>query len=646
MNLLRAIRLPFALLATAAATLPLAESRAEDLCITAERDGNVFFPRVSPTGDLVCYCLGDKEGIAIWVSKLDGSEARRVTPPLMGALYPKWSRDGTRVGFRSYSHGGNHLWHVSADGGELTRVSDGATCESYDWSPDGKRFVWSSYRGSTQNLWISSAEGGQPRRLTGSTQESMNPQWSPSGDVIVFRRYGDDNMALWAISPEGGDERRLTKSGLRYEIPIWSPDGTRLVAVARNGRDEPMGIWMIDVEGNETQLVADGDFHYSPAWAPDGKSVFFQSNRLGQPGIWQVDVNTRELKRALGDGIGYDAFAVAGEGSEIVYQRGKYTGGQFFYDVETGARSPVSLGGAIRVSADGRWAAYQSYRSGNQDIWALPLDKSDGEPVQITRYPGADHDPSWSPDGKRVAYVSDAATQDIWIASLEGGEPELLVGGPREEFQPMWSPDGRFIAFSSDRGDGGPSLWLCRVEDKSIAPVAEGRFVWVHSWSPDGASIVYTAFSEELGNPELHRYWVDSGEREIVAGGGYAFRGVFSPDAGSYVYEHMNDEVDLYLRDFESGSTVQLTDDPGFESSPVWSGDGRFLYFSTATGLFRRDGQTGERQAIFDAAKGRRVLWSNADGSRILFQEDESKANLYVARIEADPKSIAAAGER
>src|SRR5690606_36024553 len=133
---------------------------------------------------------------------------------------------------------------------------------------------------------------------------------------------------------------------------------------------------------------------------------------------------------------------------------------------------------------------------------------------------GSDRDPSWAPDGKRLVYVSDGQSQDIWMASLEGGEPELLVGGPREEFQPDWSPDGRYVAFFSDRADAGAGLWLCRVEDRSLVSITDGRYAWDHCWSPDGKSIVYTVFSQELGNPELHRYWVDTGERDIVASGG------------------------------------------------------------------------------------------------------------------------------
>src|SRR5690606_4848656 len=144
---------------------------------------------------------------------------------------------------------------------------------------------------------------------------------------------------------EGGEERRLTKSALRYEIPTWSPDGSRLVAAAREGRDQPSGLWLVDVEGNETPLLADGSDHQNPSWSPDGKYVFFQSRRDGQPAIWRIDVETRELRRALGDGGGYDTFGVAGDGDAILYQRGAFNGGTFFYDIETGERAPVSLGG-------------------------------------------------------------------------------------------------------------------------------------------------------------------------------------------------------------------------------------------------------------------------------------------------------------
>jgi TolB protein len=139
------------------------------------------------------------------------------------------------------------------------------------------------------------------------------------------------------------------------------------------------------------------------------------------------------------------------------------------------------------LSAAGQLLVFSAERGGNSDIYVAALDGTGLR--RLTTGPGADFDPSWSPDRRQVAYRCQLGTSsDICIVGLDGAAPVDVTNTPGDEWSPAWSPDGRWIAFFSDRADLG-SLWLMRPDGSDAHRLVGGGEY--PAWSPDGRLVAY-----------------------------------------------------------------------------------------------------------------------------------------------------------
>jgi len=146
---------------------------------------------------------------------------------------------------------------------------------------------------------------------------------------------------------------------------------------------------------------------------------------------------------------------------------------------------------SMTLSPDGRWLYFDSDRSGNADIYRMPL--GGGEPQQLTTSPADDFSPNVSPDGRWVAFHSlRFGTRDIFVMSAEGGEAQRVTDDPGEEGLPIWSPDGRSLSYQLTGTDTRDGLYvISRDESGRWGPP---RQVWSHPnagrWSPDGRALL------------------------------------------------------------------------------------------------------------------------------------------------------------
>lgn len=160
--------------------------------------------------------------------------------------------------------------------------------------------------------------------------------------------------------------------------------------------------------------------------------------------------------------------------------------------VEPLTRGAQSIEG-LALSDDGRWMAFDSDRSGNQDLYRMPIDG--GEPERVTTNPADDFMPHWSPDGSTLAFYEFGADgiRRLRTIAASGGEAAPVVVTPEVQRFPAWSPDGRSLAFFSE-GPGSDGVFrVSRTEDGSWGPAVQrtrdgGREM---RWSPDGREILY-----------------------------------------------------------------------------------------------------------------------------------------------------------
>jgi TolB protein len=148
----------------------------------------------------------------------------------------------------------------------------------------------------------------------------------------------------------------------------------------------------------------------------------------------------------------------------------------------------VVMPAGAAAPAPGPLVAFSAERGGNGDVYVAALDGTGLR--RLTTTPGADFDPSWSPDRRRIAYRCQVGTSsDICIVGLDGGPPVDVTNTPGDEWSPAWSPDGRWIAFFSDRADRG-SIWSMHPDGSGAHRLIPGGEY--PAWSPDGHLIAYS----------------------------------------------------------------------------------------------------------------------------------------------------------
>ena len=258
----------------------------------------------------------------------------------------------------------------------------------------------------------------------------------------------------------------------------------------------------------------------------------------------------------------------------------------------------------VCVDAQGQ-IAFVSRRDGNSEIYVMGTDG--GNRRRLTNNPANDHSPSWSPDGKRIAFVSNRdghvhpihrfPTSEIYVMDADGGNPQNLTNDPHDDRDPSWSPDGNRIAFMSRRdgnseiyvmdADGGNPQNLTNNADPNGHPNDEDP-----SWSPDGAHIVFRARRKghvvhNLDTTyEVYVMDADGGnEQRLTNNRNNELAPVWSPDGSRIAF--MSDRkgegdaanFDIYMMDADGGNQQKLTNNRAWDGSPSWSPDGERIAF-------------------------------------------------------------------
>jgi TolB protein len=250
-------------------------------------------------------------------------------------------------------------------------------------------------------------------------------------------------------------------------------------------------------------------------------------------------------------------------------------------DVQTPAWSP-----------DGRKLAFVSRRDGNSEIYVMNADGSDQE--NLTRQSASDSDPNWSRDGRRIVFVSRRdGNSEIYVMNADGSGLRNLTRAPSDDLDPAWSPDGRAIAFVQEcmprPGDpqwrcGGTYLYVVNADGSGLRRLTTVRgHALTPSWSADGKTIRYggyLVYADGSGRKKLHevRIWTN---RNI------ALDGVWSPDgqriaavsvAHSPIEGRNPTKLGLWVTNAD-GSNARRVAAKATEGDPAWSPDGRRIAF-------------------------------------------------------------------
>jgi len=561
------------------------------------------YPDVSATQITFVYA-GD-----IWVAPKNGGSAVRLSSPRGEELFPKFSPDGNTIAFSGNYDGNVDIYTMPASGGMPRRITyHGATDRMVAWYPDGKSLLLASGRFSERDrynkLFKVSAEGGMPEQLPLPYGEfgAVSPDgkllaYTPiSVDFRTWKRYrGGMNPDIWLFDLENKTSKNLTQSPADDSIPMWS--GKTMYFLSDRDASQRHNIWSLDTRtGAARQITFFKDFDVQfPSIGPKD-IVFSQGDRL-----WLLDLATLKAKTV-------DITVVTDEAT-LKPRQVNVSGFIHTYDVSpSGKRMVLETRG---------------------DVFTVP--KEYGFVRNLTRSSGvSERYPSWSPDGKQVAYFSDRSGEYQLCLRAEDGSGEettLTKLGEGFRYRPQWSPDSKKIAFI----DQSMTLWLYDIDKKSTTQV--DKMLWLYhgelvrfsvSWSSDSRWLTY-AGDLDSGNNAVVIYDTRESKRHQVTSGFYSDSApVFDP-AGKYLY-------------FRSGRTFK----------PVYSDiDSTWIYPKTqnlfvvplrkeiASPLAPRNDEEGEKKADEKKSDDKKTEEKKTDEAK----KSETKKDDGKDAAKADEKS-------
>jgi dipeptidyl aminopeptidase/acylaminoacyl peptidase len=344
-------------------------------------------------------------------------------------------------------------------------------------------------------------------------RDVSQPELSPDGQWVAYavrtRMLKEDKneQRLWMVSTHGGDAIPLTAEGVSSSHPRWSPDGKYLAfSSARNGGKNQ--VWLLDRRGGEGQKLTDvaqgiGDFE----WSPDStRLVLVLQDPKPEDAEAAKDKDKPAAKPKTPPPFVVDRLQFKQDTVGYLDHRRDHL---YIFDVASKKITQITSGdfddNEPTWSPDGKSLAFTSNRSTpdpdrnyNTDIWVVAADNTDkgAHLTQVTTNPGPDRSPAWSPDGKWIAFVTQTdikamiyATHHLAIAPSTGGEAKILtMAFDRSVRRPRFSPDGRAIYFIAD-DDGMQNLCRVAVTGGEVArPIGSRLNVNFFSLGKDGAS--------------------------------------------------------------------------------------------------------------------------------------------------------------
>jgi len=551
------------------------------------------------------------------------AQASAVVPLLLQS--PTVSRTGI-----AFVYGGD-IWTVGRRGGEARRLVTGYGLASAPFfSPDGRTIAFSADYDGNVNVFTVPASGGEPTRVTYHPGADVVIGWTPDGQSVLFRSGRNsptDATQAYEISPHGGFARALPLPDV--SAGSYSSDATHFAYVPNNqwepfwqgyrgGQTTP--IWIANLANSSVVAIPRSNSNDRfPMWV--GESIYFVSDRGGSYALYAYDTRSHTVRQVVANRHGFDIISASANDGEIVYS-------QFdsihLYDPRSGTQREIPI--AIRadmpqvrphweaagaqiqnagISPSGVRAVFEAHG----DIFTVPAEH--GSTRNLTQTPGIEErSPAWSPNGKWIAYFSDAGGEyALHVRDQLGLQPErvyALEPHPSFYYSPLWSPDSKKIAYA-DKHLGIYVIDLSETHPRAVK-IGEQPYEGFGpnpldaSWSPDSR---YLAYSKELPN-FLHA---------------------------------------IFTYDTIARATHQITDGMSDSTSPAFDRSGKYLYFlsSTDTGLaaYGLDMESDERPVTNNVYAA--VLQSSIASPIAPRSDDEATSSDEPVRQAASPRPRRAA---
>src|SRR3989304_5956605 len=433
------------------------------------------------------------------------------------------------------------------------------------------------------------------KRITDGSSIDYHPEFSPDGKQIVFIKKTDNtekmkkgefwhktpySLNLWLMNSDGKNRRQLTSGTVQDFAPRFTPDGKSVFFVSnrRNGRWD---IWSVNTDGSSLNRITETEgntglwerSHY-PFPTPDGKGMVFIIYKKSHGSVWYKDMESGNIRRITSGGFGDDFPMVSPDGKEIIFK---------------------------------------STRQGNGDIWSIDSSGKNYRRLTFEDYP--EFYPAWSPDGTKVSYVTHkGGIFDVWLMDRDGRNKKKLTKylskgawGLRFDYNDLteagyyhvsWHPDGTKLALTTWEPDKKESYLTMLDFGKDISKVVEelpeeketlpeytligekdltGGGDWDDfgpSFSPDGKTIIFA--SNRKGNWNIWSIGIDGiGLKQLTNGDDDDLAPVYSPDGKEIAFLKSSKELlsayDIWVMKSDGSGARQVTEGFKVISYPAWN---------------------------------------------------------------------------
>lgn len=514
-----------------------------------------------------------------------------------------------------FSYAGD-LYSIQSGGGIARKLTSHPGTEMFPkFSPDGKTIAFSAqYDGNTE-VYIMPAEGGIPKRITytatlgrDDVSDRMGPNnivlgWAPDGKHVIYRSrattFNDFKGMLWKAPLNGDLSEQIPLSSAGWAS--YNDDGSKLYfnKVFREFRTwkyyrggQADDIWSIDFKSGKLENLTQHAAQDIMPMHHQGK-IYFASDRDRIMNLFEYDPATKQTKK-LTNFTEYDVKFPSIHNGLIAFENAGYI---YTYEITTQKQTKVTVQiredfavgrnqlvdaskfiSSANISPDGKRAVFGA----SGDVFTVPAEK--GTIRNLTHSPGAhDRNVSWSPNGRWIAYISDQTGEDeLYMQEQDGSKEAVTIssGGGSYKYGMKWSPDSRFILLS----DRSNELYYYDIthKKKTLVIKSDEWEITDFNWSPDSKWLAYTMPSQQ-GNSRIILYSIESKEH------------------------------------------IQATDGWYDAQSPVFSADGKFLYFSSDRTYNPIYSQSEWNHAYVDLSKLYVLHLTSSTSSLYKLENDEVK---------------------
>ncbi len=501
-------------------------SLALSLCVLAGSAGSLRGQEVRPHAGMLRYPDVSQSHIVfsyandLWIAPKGGGSATKLSSPSGPEALARFSPDGQTVAFSGNYDGGRDLYTVPVAGGAPHRVTHHPSAEWLtDWTTQGELlFFQNGLAGlarQTQILTVSPA-GGLPTRLP--VPYGANGAISPDGEWLAYtphtidtrtwKRYrGGMATDIWLYNLRTNESRRITEWEGTDSIPMWH--GTRVFYLSDGGPEHRLNIWSYDTANGRREQVTEFEEYdckfpsVGPGDSGEGEIVFQNG-----AGLYLLDLGTGRSERVT--------VTIPGDRPKI-------------RERTVDAAKFLAAGG---ISSTGKRAVVEA----RGDIWTVPAEHGPVRHISHTSS-AAERSPAWSPDGRWIAYFSDASGEyELHVTQSDGkGEPRQVTSGNKTYFfQIRWAPDSEKLVVTDKAGN------LILVTLESGEQRVLDRDEWANqpelSWSKDSRWLAYNKTGTESGTSAIWIYDLENDTKHQVTSGFFNDSDPVFSRKGDYLY--------------------------------------------------------------------------------------------------------------